>query len=60
MIGDDVWMGPNVSLDNQIRVGNNVYITIGSTVTRDIDHDMVAKDNYAIDRKRFRKVMRGM
>jgi UDP-3-O-[3-hydroxymyristoyl] glucosamine N-acyltransferase len=59
-IGDDVWIGPNVTLDHQIRVGNNVYITIGSTVSRDMDDNKVVKDNYAIDRKRFRNVIRGM
>jgi len=59
-IGDDGWIGPNVSLDNQIAIGKNVYITIGSTVTQDIDDNKVVKDNYALDRERFRKVMRGM
>jgi len=60
VIGDDAWIGPNAILENQISIGKNVYITIGSTVTRDIDNDKVVKDNYAIDRKRFKKVIRGM
>jgi len=59
-IGDNTWIGPNATLGNQIQVGNNVYITIGSTVTHDISDDKVVKDNFAIDRKRFRKVIRGM
>ncbi|MEI7856142.1 MAG: DapH/DapD/GlmU-related protein [Methanomicrobiales archaeon] len=59
-IGDDAWIGPNAILENQIMIGNNVYITIGSSVTRDIGNDKVVKDNYALDRKRFRKVIRGM
>jgi UDP-3-O-[3-hydroxymyristoyl] glucosamine N-acyltransferase len=59
-IGDDAWIGPNATLEEQVSVGNNVYITIGSSVTNDIDNDKVVKDNYAIDRKRFRKVIRGM
>ena len=60
IIGDDAWIGPNATLENQIMIGNNVYITIGSTVSQDIDNDKVVKDNYVIDRKRFKKVIRGM
>lgn len=60
VVGDDGWIGPNVTLENQIHVGKNVYITLGSTVTRDIADDKVAKDNFALDRKRFKKVIRGM
>jgi UDP-3-O-[3-hydroxymyristoyl] glucosamine N-acyltransferase len=59
-IGDDGWIGPNVTVENQVSVGKNVYITLGSTVSYDIGDDKVVKDNFAIDRKRFRKVMRGM
>ena len=59
-IGDDGWIGPNVSVEDQLSIGKNTYLTIGSTVTRDIGDDQVAKDNYTIDRKRFRKVIRGM
>jgi UDP-3-O-[3-hydroxymyristoyl] glucosamine N-acyltransferase len=60
IIGDDGLIGPNVTLENQIKLGNNVYITLGSKVLHDIDDDKVVKDNYAIDRKRFKKVIRGM
>jgi UDP-3-O-[3-hydroxymyristoyl] glucosamine N-acyltransferase len=60
VIGDDGWIGPNVTLENQIRVGKNAYITLGSTVTEDIDDDKVVKDNFALDRRRFKKVIRGM
>jgi UDP-3-O-[3-hydroxymyristoyl] glucosamine N-acyltransferase len=59
-IGDDGWIGPNVTVESQVSVGKNVYITLGSTVSYDIEDDKVVKDNFAIDRKRFRKVMRGM
>jgi len=60
VIGDDGWIGPNVTLENQIQVGKNVYITLGSTVTQDIEDDKVVKDNFALDRRRFKKVIRGM
>ncbi|MGA2105049.1 MAG: DapH/DapD/GlmU-related protein [Methanoregula sp.] len=59
-IGNDAWIGPNVILEDQIRIGNNVYITLGSRVCQDIADDKVVKDNFAIDRKRFKKIIRGM
>jgi UDP-3-O-[3-hydroxymyristoyl] glucosamine N-acyltransferase len=59
-IGDNGWIGPNVTVKEQVIVGKNAYITIGSTVTQDIDDDKVVKDNYSLDRNRFRKVIRGM
>jgi UDP-3-O-[3-hydroxymyristoyl] glucosamine N-acyltransferase len=60
IIGDNAWIGPNATLENQIWIGKNVYITLGSKVLHDIEDDKVVKDNYAIDRKRFKKVIRGM
>jgi len=59
-IGDDGWIGPNAIIADQVFIGKNVYITIGSRVTRDISDGMVAKDNFVLDRKRFSKVLRGM
>ena len=58
VIGDDTWVGPNSTLADQILIGNNVYITLGSEVSRDIGDNMVVKDNYVIDRQRFKKVIR--
>jgi UDP-3-O-[3-hydroxymyristoyl] glucosamine N-acyltransferase len=59
-IGCDCWIGPNAVIEDQIRIGNNVYVTLGSRVCQDIADDKVVKDNFAIDRKRFKKVIRGM
>lgn len=59
-MGDDGWIGPNVSLEQGIAIGRNVYITIGSSVTQDVGDDKVVKDNFVLDRRRFQKVMRGM
>jgi UDP-3-O-[3-hydroxymyristoyl] glucosamine N-acyltransferase len=58
--GNNAWIGPNVTIADQISIGNNVYITIGSRVSRDISDDKVVKDNFTLDRKRFSKVIRGM
>ena len=59
-IGDDGWMGPNVTVESQVSIGKRVYITLGSMIRTDVGDDKVVKDNFAIDRQRFRKVMRGM
>lgn len=59
-IGDDGWIGPNVYLSDQIAIGNRVYITIGSRVSRDIADAKVVKDNFVLDRNRFKGVIRGM
>jgi UDP-3-O-[3-hydroxymyristoyl] glucosamine N-acyltransferase len=58
VIGDDTWVGPNSTLADQILIGNHVYITLGSEVSRDVGDDMLVKDNYVIDRQRFKKVIR--
>lgn len=59
-IGDDSWIGPNATLADQICIGRNVYITLGSRVSQDIGDNKVVKDNFVLDRRRFQKVMRGM
>ena len=58
VIGNDSWIGPNSTLAEQILIGNQVYITLGSHVSRDVGNNLLVKDNYAIDRERFKKVIR--
>lgn len=41
-IKDNVWIGPNSSLLNKITIGNDVLISIGSTVTKSVN------DNYQV------------
>lgn len=59
-IGHDSWIGPNARIVDQICIGSNVFVTLGSYVSHDIADNKVVKDNFAIDRRRFSKVIRGM
>ena len=45
LIGDDVWLGGNVSILPGITIGNNCVIGAGSVVTRSIPDNSVAVGN---------------
>ncbi|MCR5797646.1 MAG: hypothetical protein K6G63_06985 [Eubacterium sp.] len=44
-IGDDVWVGGNVTIMPGVTIGNNVVIGAGSVVTKDIPDGVVAYGN---------------
>lgn len=44
-IGDDVWIGGNVTVNPGVHIGNNVVIGSGSVVTGDIPDGVVAAGN---------------
>ena len=41
-IGDDVWIGGNVTILPGVTIGSNVVITAGAVVTRDLPDNCVA------------------
>lgn len=47
VIGDDVWMGANVTILKGVKIGNNSVIAAGTIVTEDV------KDNSVIIQKRI-------
>lgn len=46
-IGDNVWIGGNVTIVPGVTIGNNVVIGAGSTVTRDVPDNVVVAGNPA-------------
>jgi serine O-acetyltransferase len=47
VIGDNVYIGPNVCIIENVHIGNNVTIGAGSVVTKDIPENATAVGNYA-------------
>ena len=47
IIGNNVYIGPNVSIVEGVSIGNNVTIGAGSVVVKDIDDNATAAGNYA-------------
>lgn len=41
-IGNDVWIGGNVTILPGVRIGNNVVIAAGAVVTKDIPDNCLA------------------
>ena len=46
-IGDNVYIGPNVCIVEDVQIGNNVTVGAGSVVTKDIPDNATAVGNYA-------------
>lgn len=47
IIGDNVYIGPNSCIVENVKIGNNVTIGAGSVVTKDIPDNATAVGNYA-------------
>ena len=53
-IGDNVYIGPGVSIVEDVRIGDNAAIGAGSVVTRDVPADSTAVGSPAVSRPRRR------
>ena len=52
-VGNDVWIGPGVTIINGISIGNNAKISIGSVVTEEVQADTRVTGNFAVEHKKF-------
>jgi UDP-3-O-[3-hydroxymyristoyl] glucosamine N-acyltransferase len=58
VIGDDVWLGPNSVISDDLSIGDRAFITIGSVVVEDVAPDRKVTGNFAIDHNRFIELVR--
>lgn len=54
-LGNDIWIGPSVSVSNGLTIGDNAALTIGSVVTRDVEPGKTVTGNFAIEHQQFLK-----
>lgn len=52
-IGDDTWIGGNVTVCPGVKIGSRSIIAAGSVVTKDIPDDCMAAGNPAVVKKRL-------
>lgn len=57
-VGDDCFIGPNVSISNGIKIGARSKITLGSVVTRDVAPDQTVTGNFAVEHQKWLTFMR--
>lgn len=54
-IGDDTWLGGNVTICPGVTIGSRCIIAAGSVVVKDIPDDCMAAGNPAVVKKRLNK-----
>jgi acyl-[acyl carrier protein]--UDP-N-acetylglucosamine O-acyltransferase len=59
-IGDDSFIGPNVSISNGVKVGSCAKVTIGAVVTQDVSDGGTVSGNFAVDHKKWLDFMRSV
>lgn len=52
-MGDEVYIGPNVSIVNGLTLGNQCKASIGSVVTRNVNDGQAVTGNFAIEHKKW-------
>ena len=55
VLGDRVWIGPNTSIINGIKIEDDAIIGIGAVVTKNVDKKQVVAGNPAVDVKTLKK-----
>ena len=55
IIGENVWIGPNATLSNKIKIGNNAFVSLGAVLINVINDGERVAGNFAYDTKKFMK-----
>lgn len=53
-IGEDCWLGGNVTVCPGVTIGNRVIVAAGSVVTKDVPDDVMVAGNPAVVKKRLK------
>ena len=56
-IGSRTWVGPGCLIKPGITIGNSCYVTLGSKVSKSIGPNKIVKDNWAVDRTKFKGII---
>lgn len=56
-IGARSWLGPNTTIGRGVQIGDSCHITLGSKVTKNIGSQKIVKDNWAVDREKFKGII---
>ena len=59
-IGDDVWIGPNATIINELKIGKSANISVGSFVTKDVTVGQRVSGNFAIEHSRFLSLLKSL
>ncbi|AUD64572.1 hypothetical protein BK011_02335 [Tenericutes bacterium MZ-XQ] len=53
VVGKDCWLGINATISNGLVIGDNVTVSLGSVVTRNVPDNSTVTGNFAIDHSKF-------
>ncbi len=53
VIGDRAYFGPNCTISNGVKIGEDATVTIGSVVTRDVESGQRVTGNFALPHRDF-------
>lgn len=57
-VGDFSWIGPNTSMKEGVNIGNNVFVGVGSVLTKDIPDNEVWAGNPAMPIDDLKKILK--
>lgn len=56
-VGPRTWIGPGCLISPGIDIGDSCYVTLGSKVTKTIGPNKIVKDNWGVNRDKFKGII---